>query len=98
MFGTGFLLAGVRLIDPYYRYELKSTVYEYFGLTLKSKTEGIFAKPLNSYLAESLNVELINIILQGITRFSEPDWTEIKSDLNRRNTISTIKASDLGEF
>jgi hypothetical protein len=33
---------------------------------------------LNEYLAKSLNIELINIILQAITDFSEPSWTEIK--------------------
>ena len=63
MFGAGSFLALVRMVDPYYRHILKSTVREYFGFVTDEHEEGIIAKPLNSYLAESLNVELINIIL-----------------------------------
>ena len=63
MFGAGTFLALVRMVDPYYRHILKSTVREYFGFVTDEHDEGIIGKPLNSYLAESLNVELINIIL-----------------------------------
>ena len=47
---------------------------ECFGVVVDEVSSGIEAKPLNSYLAESLNVELINIILQGITMFAEPEY------------------------
>jgi len=53
----------------------------------ESSEEGLPAKPLSSYLAESLNLELINIIMQGISRFSDPDYTQIvRIDDQRRFT------------
>jgi hypothetical protein len=60
---TGFFLASVRLIDPFYRFSIKSNIFTWFGKIIKKPSKGIQAKPLNSYLAASLNCELINIIL-----------------------------------
>ena len=75
-FSTGFFLSLVRLIDPYYRFVLTRYAKETFGIIVEKKSQ-FEAKPLNSYLAASLNLELINIILQGICKFSSPDWPEI---------------------
>ena len=75
MFGNGIALSVIRMIDPYYQHILKKQSAEYFGVLDDSSEEGLPAKPLNSYLAESLNLELINIIMQGISRFSDPDYT-----------------------
>jgi len=61
-FSTGIFLSLVRLIDPYYRFVLKRFAKETFGIIVEKKSE-FEAKPLNSYLAASLNLELINIIL-----------------------------------
>lgn len=63
MFGNGVFLTIVRLMDPIYRFIVKQAFYENFGIVLKEEMEGIESKPLNTYLAESLNLELINIIL-----------------------------------
>jgi hypothetical protein len=71
------------MIEPYYRHVIYKTLYEYFGVILAEPDIGITSKPLNSYLAESLNVELINIILQGITNFSEPSWEVIRHKKNK---------------
>ena len=77
MFGNGVFLTIVRLRDPIYRFIVKQGFYENFGIVLKEQIEGIESKPLNSYLAESLNLELINIILQGILKFANPDYKTI---------------------
>ena len=87
MFGNGMALSVIRLIDPYYKHILKKQLAEYFGVLDDSSEEGLPAKPLSSYLAESLNLELINIILQGISKFSYPDYNQIvKIDDQRRFT------------
>lgn len=77
MLGTGFVLALIRMIDPYYRTVLYTVIMEFFGKVIeKSKVKKIRRQPLSSYLAQSLNLELINIILQGITNFSLSDYSE----------------------
>lgn len=63
MFGNGIFLTVVRLRDPIYRFIVKQGFFENFGIVLNEQIEGIESKPLNTYLAESLNLELINIIL-----------------------------------
>lgn len=41
-----------------------------FGLVYADKEDGIESQVLSSFLASSLNIELVYIILAGITRFS----------------------------
>lgn len=53
---------------------------------------------MNFYLAESLNVELINIILQGITLFAAPCFPEILRRESRKNKKEQLSFKDLGEF
>ena len=81
MFSTGTCLSLVRIIDPYYRHIIKVSILELFGFVIdeydKNKKKNN-TKPLNNYLAESLNLELINIILQGVSGFAEPDYKTIK--------------------
>ena len=55
-------LAFVRLVDPFYINIVKSIFAECFGIVIRNP-KGMKVKPLNMYLAESLNSELINIIL-----------------------------------
>lgn len=81
MFGTGLLLSFVRILDPYYRQVIRMSFLSYFGIVSDPPEQGIQSKPLNSYLAESLNVELINIILQAITLFREPCFDTILENL-----------------
>lgn len=99
MFGCGFFVTAVRIVDPFYRHIVKETIREYFGV-VTDDIENDEAKPLNSFLAESLNVELINIILQGITKFSEPGWSVIRDkELKRRKESQpNIKTKDIGDF
>ena len=68
----GFILAIVRLMDPHYQLILKIAIYECFGIVIKDDNLlKIQSKPLSSFLTESLNLELINIILIGIENFSD---------------------------
>ena len=54
-------------------------INEWFGIIVK-EGKGLEQKPLNSFLAKSLNLELINVILQGVTKFAEPDYNKIRKD------------------
>ena len=66
MFSTGIVLGTVRsLVDPYHFYIIQSAVLEWFGIImdLPKNKDQIISKPLYAYLAESLNLELINVIL-----------------------------------
>jgi hypothetical protein len=70
MFSTGLCLSSVRvLVDPYHRKLILIYVAEWFGHIIKRPDEGLVTKPLNTFLAESLNLELIYIILKGINEF-----------------------------
>ena len=41
-----------------------------FGILINEDKEGIKAETLSTFLASSLNVELVHIILKGIKKFS----------------------------
>lgn len=70
VFLTGIVMVLIRTRDPYYRFLLLKQVYEMFGFIKEEPEEGIQAQVLSSFLASSLNIELVYIILAGITRFS----------------------------
>jgi hypothetical protein len=75
MFTTGFFLASARVIvDPYHRWLIKYYIAQWFGIELDEPSENEISQPLNTYLAKSLNLELINIILQGISKFATEDY------------------------
>jgi hypothetical protein len=45
--------------------------WEFFGILIDDRdSNDLFNNTLNSYLTKSLNVELVNIVLQAITQFS----------------------------
>ena len=70
MFLTGILMAYIRTYDPFYRFLLKQWAYECFGVVILEPQGGIKAEVLSTFLTSSLNIELVYIILTGITRFS----------------------------
>jgi len=78
-FATGILLSLVRLAESSYRHILWAQINEWFGIIVE-EGKGLEQKPLNSFLAKSLNLELINVILQGVTKFAEPDYNKIRKD------------------
>lgn len=86
MFITGFCLSTARVaVDPYHRHVIKSYIWEWFGVILMEPDEGLVAQPLNTYLAESLNLELINIILQGVTMLANKNYDAQKEKDNGLN-------------
>lgn len=79
--------------DPFFREFICIQAKECFGILQEEKISGQESAPLYTFLSKSLNLELINIILQGITHFcqdtSYPEWEEFeqfpvrKLELNR---------------
>lgn len=67
-FSTGILLAAVRLYEPFFFFIIKQNIYMWFGEVLDA--DGIKTEPLSTFLASSLNVELVHVILKGIKKFS----------------------------
>ena len=63
-------MAIIRFTDPYMQFLIKKYIYELFGYHLEEPREGINSEVLSSFLASSLNIELVYVILSGITRFS----------------------------
>ena len=67
-FSTGMFLAAVRLYEPFFFFIIKQNIFMWFGEVLDPT--GIKTKPLSTFLASSLNVELVHVILKGIKKFS----------------------------
>jgi hypothetical protein len=49
---------------------LNQSIKSWFGIVIREPEEGIKAQGLSTFLTSSLNIELVYIILAGITRFS----------------------------
>ena len=60
----------IRTYDPFYWFLIQQTIWELFGEIYEEPKEGIKAQVLSTFLASSLNIELVYIILAGITKFS----------------------------
>jgi hypothetical protein len=78
-FSTGLFLTIIRLSEPYFYYVTKRKWLEFFGVaptnTDRSSNE-LYNNTLNSFLAESLNTELVNIILNGVTVFTKKNFED----------------------
>eukprot|EP00347_Sterkiella_histriomuscorum_P009160 403342290 len=92
-FSTGLWLTIVRLSEPYFYYMARTKWLEFFGIPPdnKSRKDDLFNDTLNSFLTQSLNVELVNIILQGITTFTRKSF-----DDHLQN--NEVKVDDLDQF
>ena len=78
MFSTGIGLGITRsLTDPYHRFLLREGFWEYFGIIIPQPKQRIEEQPLYKEMAKSLNLELINVILQGITKFANKNYSEV---------------------
>lgn len=71
MFSTGILLALVRLYEPFFLFLIRKFLKMCFGELIDEEAEGIRTEALSSFLASSLNVELVHIVLKGIKKFSK---------------------------
>lgn len=70
MFTTGIFLALIRLNEPFFKFLIKKFVLNCFGIIHEIEGDGVQTKTLSTFLASSLNVELVHIILKGIKKFS----------------------------
>ena len=82
MFVTGTIMGLIRIYDPIFRFLLKQKFYECFGEIIDEPVEGIKAQVLSSFLSSSLNIELVYIILTGITSFSSCRLNQCNSAKN----------------
>lgn len=88
MFATGVILASIRLYEPLYKFLLKRFAMNCYGQILEKDSEGIQSKTLSSFLASSLNVELVHIILKGIKKFSQIQIPETLPTEIERNSMT----------
>jgi hypothetical protein len=86
LFITGQAMVMIRLFDPFYRFMIRQTFFEYFGIVNTEPKEGIKARQLTTFLTSSLNIELVYIILAGITRFSNEKVAN-KNSIDRRSSL-----------
>ena len=77
---TGIILSGVRFNEPFLVYLMKDFICSCFGILLAEEGDGIQAQALSTFLASSLNVELVHIILKGIKKFSNIRMDDFESE------------------
>lgn len=70
IFITGVALAVLRVFDKFFRHYVVSMVLEWFGKLNDQAQAPDASAPLSTILAKSLNLELINVILQSISLFA----------------------------
>jgi len=72
---TGFIMALIRIREPYFKFLIKQKVKSYFGILMDEKEIAKSKKYMNdtliTFLTSSLNVELVHIILESITKHSK---------------------------
>ena len=78
LFSTGVILMGIRTTDPFYRFLILSSIKEWYGIIDEEPEKGINAEVLSTFLSSSLNIELVYIILAGITKFSSEGGSDQK--------------------
>mmetsp|Transcript_452 Transcript_452/g.915 ORF Transcript_452/g.915 Transcript_452/m.915 type:complete len:82 (-) Transcript_452:415-660(-) len=66
----------VRLHEPFFYQMIKKFSYQCFGILIENDTDTIKTQTLSTFLASSLNVELVHIILKGIKKFSNIRMTD----------------------
>lgn len=68
-------MTAIRVHEPYFKFLIKQKWCELFGILMNEEEIENSSKYLNdtlsTFLASSLNIELVNIILQGVTRFAD---------------------------
>lgn len=84
---TGVLLTLIRLQEPFFMYQVKKRFYSFFGMIIKDNKEyqkDVYKNTLNHYLTKSLNLELVNVILQSIVSFT-------RQSLKQEQRLTAIK-------
>ena len=86
---TGVLLTIIRTGEPYFRYQVKKRFFAFFGVIIKDMPEyktQEYKNTLNFYLTQSLNLELVNVILTSIVTF-----TKRSNEIKKAKKRATIK-------
>jgi len=79
---TGMILTIIRLSEPYMIFLIKKSVCGWFGDPRYERNEQAeLDDTLNFYLLQSLNVELVHIILKGIVKFQKVGHSNIDPQL-----------------
>lgn len=91
---TGILLSAVRFNEPFFRYLVKDFIYSCFGILLQDE-KGMQSQTLSAFLASSLNVELVHIILKGIKKFSNIRLDDLESDGHDLEDSSASRTSSI---
>ena len=84
---TGLVISLVRASEPYFFFVIKKEVWSWFG-ELLTQTEidnshGTESESLSTVLASSLNVELVNVILESIS-------TRCSGEVDEKTTYKTF--------
>jgi len=90
-FSTGIFLTLVRFYEPVFRYIFFQSVYEFWGEIYeddKSQVDYVNQDALSSFLNSSLNVELVFIILESITKFASKGKNSKVIDREGKNVIA----------
>lgn len=77
---TGFLFAIIRFFEPYLIFIIKKEISEWFGILLEEQSDD--NDSLSAILIQSLNVELVNVILKAVAY----DEDKYMVDRNGRQT------------
>ena len=98
MYITGFFLALVRLMDSFNWAIITNYAKELYGYAEKRSIKGKEVKPLNYYLTQSLNLELINIILQSIYKFAKSSDFFFDDDYEQYERINDLNFYDTKHY
>lgn len=72
---TGTILSFIRIQEPYFKFLIKKQFKEFFGILMDEKDIHESSQYINdslaTFLTSSLNVELVHVILESITKHTK---------------------------
>ena len=75
---TGFVLAVIRFMEPYFQFLIKKTFKSLYGINIdyeeEAKKNSNLSDTYSAFLNSSLNIELVHIILKSITEECTRTW------------------------
>jgi hypothetical protein len=71
---TGFFMSIIRAREPYFRFLISKQFKSWFGILIDEDDDNISKQYVNdslaTFLTSSLNVELVHVILEAITKYT----------------------------
>jgi hypothetical protein len=96
---TGFIMSVIRAREPYFRFLIKQQWCSFFGIALDENDKHTSAQYVNdslaTFLTSSLNVELVHVILEAITKHTK---SFVDPTVNHLNFKGATLAKDKSEF